>query len=132
MLSDPRDSRDQVSALSALARLQNLSRGERSALVHYCKALMKDPSSSTRVLKEIAYLFDAQELGSSGLLIDLAAHESYSVRWAAEEALAGRGGWGDDLGRVWREARSPEALTRWAALLPYRPAREVRRRVLSI
>ncbi len=129
LLADPRDSRDQVSALAALARLEGLTGGERELLRRYCEALMAEPDTSTLVLKEVAYTFHAQELGSAKTLLRLAAHESYAVRWAAEEALAARGGWGDDLARAWREADSTEELTRLSALLRYRPAREVRARL---
>ena len=129
MLSDPRDARDQISALAALARLQGLSHGELNALERYCLALIEDSESSRQLLKEVAYVLDTQNLASGLTLLRLARHESYAVRWAAEEALAGRGAWGDDLARVWREAKSAEELTRLSALLPYRPAREVRARV---
>lgn len=129
MLSDPRDERDQISALAALSRLDGLSKGELKIFERYCEALVESEDSSTLLLKEIAYSLDAQSLGSPHLLLMLAVHESYVVRWAAEEALERRKGWGDDYARAWSESEKPEELARLAGLLRYRPAREVRKRI---
>ncbi len=129
MLSDPRDARDQVSALAALSRLNGLTKAELKIFERYCEAHVESEDTSTLVLKEIAYCLDAQGLGSPRLLLGLAAHESYAVRWAAEEALAKRSGWGDDFARAWNESKKPEELARLAGLLRYRPTREVRKRI---
>jgi len=132
LLAEPRDHRDEVSALAALARLNDLGRVQRKLLLRACEKLLAREESHVFVRKEIAYLLGRQELGGHAHLVSLAADPHYAPRWMAREALAERKGWGRALGIEWRRALDtgdlPGAL-RLSRLLSLRPARELRVRL---
>ena len=128
LLDAPRDFRDAVSALAALARLEGLGAAERDVLLARCETLAAEPGCHPLVLKEIAYLLGEQQLDADPLLVRLAAAEHYAPRWMARRALEQREGWGRPLALAWRRAlaaRDGARASRLARLLALRPEGEV-------
>lgn len=116
LLDSPRGKRDQISALAALARLRNLGKHRLQRLEAHCSGI--PPESPVLVLKELAHLYDRQNIGSSRELLTLAAHDHAYVRWAAEEALSSRGNWAEDFGKIWKSSGG-EQRRRLAPLLSH-------------
>jgi hypothetical protein len=127
LLSEPRNYRDEVSALAALARLADLPPAPARILERACEQRVAPGEGHPFVRKELAYLIGRQFPERTDLLLVLAADPHYAPRWMARRALAQRENWGPAFRRAWRAAlRAPQVDTasRLARLLTLRSARE--------
>ncbi len=130
LLAEPRNYRDEVSALAALARLVDLPPTAAHILERACEQMTATADGHAFVRKELAYLIGRQFPRRTDLLLTLAADPHYAPRWMARRALGGLENWGPAFDRAWRTAlREPgtETAQRLARLLVLQSTRETSR-----